>query len=307
MFPDIKCTSPPDFQCQWWKSLQTVFCQILWATFEPDGLALHPELIGHPQKISDDPKITRLVEHDSLMYVIVHSHRVFSRRLCTLPPEPLCMLSSHVHHCIVLYPLPFDCRGAGCGILTLTSDQAVFDIWSQGSMCIRDVTYPRKIVMLCFGRSIWSEGVKSKIVEQSWLFVPAPHCWSVHCDKEKNKPKTKFYNQQMFWVCKLSDQLQLFWVPTHTWTLVQREKWIGAHVESDSGQGSRVISSLVRSLLGGMDLIELLTSRETGFLPTIVIEAAQWHTRCLISGLSHLYLRPYKADRTQGWWGWLRF
>ena len=194
MFPDIKCTSPPDFRCQWWKSLQTVFCHILWATFVPDGLALHPELIGHPQKISDDPKITRLVEHDSLMYVIVHSHRVFSRRLCTLPPEPLCMLSSHVHHCIVLYPLPFDCRGAGCGILTLTSDQAVFDIWSQGSMCIRDVTYPRKIVMLCFGRSIWSEGVKSKIVEQSWLFVPAPHCWSVHCDKERNKPETKFYN-----------------------------------------------------------------------------------------------------------------
>ena len=44
------------------------------------------------------------------------------------------------------------------------------------------------------------------------------------------------------------------------------EKWLGADVESDSGQ--RVIRSLVRSLLGGMDLIEVLTSRQTGFLPT---------------------------------------
>ena len=34
-----------------------------------------------------------------------------------------------------------------------------------------------------------------------------------------------------------------------------------------------MIRSLVRSLLGGMDLIEVLTSRQTGFLLAIVIEA----------------------------------
>ena len=169
-----------------------------------DNISLVLGLIWHSHKISEqkssqiDPKITWLVEHELLMYVIVHSHRqcILPRTLYAATSAFVCSPPTYtpiVSYCIHSHLIA---EGAGCGILTLTSDP-VFDIWSQGSMCIPACDVPAQD---CYAllQSIWSQGVRcgSKIAEQRFgpaadlqfqdPFCPSLPLWSLWQRKKKH-------------------------------------------------------------------------------------------------------------------------